>query len=98
MMIAMPHLEKLWERYQTQVYEYCKQQFEEYIKPYCIKHDCEFTTGNGTWWLGKDKGNELSEGVPERLLLYNILTEPIPGMLSNDVGSLMPSHRRIYEH
>ncbi|KKN62431.1 hypothetical protein LCGC14_0512280 [marine sediment metagenome] len=93
-MRATSRLDKLWKRYETQVYEYCKNQFDEYIKPYCIKHDLEFTTGNGTWWLGKEKGNELREGIPERLLLYNILTEPIPGMLSNDVGSLMPDYRR----
>lgn len=71
---------------------------EEHIKPYCIKHDCEFIAGNGRWWLGKEMHSEISEDVPERLVLYNILTEPIPGMLINDAGSKMPNYRRPNEH
>lgn len=102
MMIAMSRLEKLWDRYQAQVCEYCKEQFEEYVKPYCVKHDYEFTTGNGTWFIQDwtDWCDAEIEGVnPDDIHpLYKILTEEIPGMPDNDVGSLMPSHRRTNEH
>ena len=96
MMIAMRRLDKLWERYQTQVYEYCKEQFEEYVKPYCVRHSCRFNTGNGTFYLsnwGKLWNDELDEVIAEEEHpLFDILCEDIPGMPGNNVGSLMPEY------
>lgn len=104
MMIAMKRLDKLWDRYRAQVYQYCKEQFEEYVEPYCQQHDCEFLAGGGTFvsfiltlpgvlfndGTYQDIVDELGEEHP----LYEVLIEDIPGMPMNCVGSLMPNYRK----
>ena len=94
----MTTLEALWTAHERDVFKYANEQFEKYVKPYCKKNDYEFFAGNGTWWL-TDWGKLLDEVADEVLSdenhpLYEILTEPVPGMAGNDVGSLMPDYRR----
>ena len=103
-------LEKLWDRYETKVGEYCEEQFDKYVKPYCVKHDCEFYAGGGTFvsfiltrpgmmLSGKlGKLHEVCVEVDEEHPLFDILCEGIPGMLSNNVGSLMPDYRKAIKN
>jgi len=95
----MTKIEQAWQVYESAVDDYCKEQFEKHVKPYCMKHDCEFLAGNGTWWLtnpGKRIGDmaAINEHPDEYHPTYDILCEKIPGMASNDVGSLMPDYKK----
>jgi hypothetical protein len=94
--VTMNKIERAWQIYESAVDDYCEEQFEKYVKPYCIRNDFYFLAGNGTFYLS-DWGklvNTEGETLPdEEHPLFDVLCEEIPGMLQ-PVGSLMPDYRK----
>lgn len=98
-------LEKYWDEYSKKVYDHLEFEFTEKVKPYLEKWHLTFVSGNGGYsihytdktpqrYINDHKGYYKGSIDPESLptWLYKILSTEIPGMPSNDAGSLMPDY------
>jgi hypothetical protein len=88
-------LEKAWTGYADSVETLAKVWFGSIVKPFCVKRDFTFLTGNGDYWIGP-RGKapieswEVPESDAELKELFTLLDAEVPGMATVSFGCLMP--------
>lgn len=92
---VMRQLEDAYTHYEQTAEDLANRAFEKVIKPFCQRRGWEFTSGNGTWWLGFDGRGFSREDRPNDPAFQKIcdtLEIIMPGM-NQDLGSFMPDYQ-----
>jgi hypothetical protein len=89
-------LEKEFNKYCQIVELYAEEKFNNIIKPFLIKNNYKFVSGNGTFYIYYDDPDNplgLSSADIDKLpgKIYNVLEEEIPGMRGISLGAYMPN-------
>ena len=92
---AKNELEKEYSKYQDKIESLALKSFNEIIKPYLIKHNYYFLSGNGTCYIGFDNPNTgyANQVDIENLPAYiqDLLNLEVPGFRAGSFGDFMPN-------
>lgn len=77
----MEDIQMFWDKYLNNVYRIAETSMDE-VKAYCEETGRKLFAGGGEWFLGGQLPNEL----------LDLLSQEVPGLPANDLGSLMPDY------
>ena len=88
-------MSKEFDTYEVKIHRIAEIAFNDTIKPYLVKHNYKFLSGNGTWYIYCfDKNKKEIEIDVDKLpnRIKDLLNLEIPGYRSNGFGDFMPNY------